>query len=508
MAIPRVKRAPTPLELKALQRKTAALRLTEKNRVRDILLQTIEDSSLSPVLRTKAALTYERLIHNKPPVSAPEVRLIEKLTATDAAEMRTLLRREADFSWLAKEHKDREFWLSFQGLAERSLYIFAKLVLGMNALTTHLHKPVCDWLQDVSISRRKLLMLPVVHLKTTIGSHCFPIHVLIQPARTNKYFPGREGADMRILLNGKSANKARENLAVIKQHFESNRLLRALWPNVCWPDPAQEAPVWKDDAITVKRKKIVPEPSVTAIGVGTKLHGRHYDIIVADDIATMEAAQSEIVMERARMHRKGLLSRLNDPNESLELGIGTHWTANDIYVEWRKDPAVEVIVRSAIENGVPIWPERHSLDSLLALQKKESMGSVLFSANYMNNPLNSAFSALDWGEIRMFHVERGYLIFDTAPADQSFANALAIPAHEQIRRWHLEGNLRGKPLSSLFPIKSSELEETPEQLERRKLRVLQRKLAVAAEGSATWVRMNELVARQRARLQEERHEPN
>jgi hypothetical protein len=150
-----------------------------------------------------------------------------------------------------------EFQQEFRAACERSLYVFAKFVLQMLDLKAELHGRVCDWLQDMSPrvehaitphltvkgGRRKLLMLPVVHLKTSVGFHAFPLHVLIQPQQTGIYFPDMAGQDCRILSHGESVDKASENLSFIAQHLQYNKLLRYLWPHICWNN-RKEAPVW------------------------------------------------------------------------------------------------------------------------------------------------------------------------------------------------------------------------------------------------------------------------
>lgn len=402
-----------------------------------------------------------------------------------------------------KVEKGLHFLPAFKKLCEGSLYHFAKYVLGEakfdRTFTPHLHKQACDWLQDMKLGRRKLMMLPVVHLKTSICSNAFPLHVLIQPEENNIYFPGVAGSDARILLNGETQQKAKKNLSICTQHMVSNPILRALWKNVFWADPAKESPLWKDEAVVVKRKKIVGEPSIYAIGVGTALHGDHYDVIIPDDLATMEAAQSEIIMAKADFHRRGLMSRLDDLNYSIIVGVGTHWTANDIYTTWKRDPSVAVMIRAAIEDGKPIWPERHTIESLLALQAEEGMGSVLFSANYMNNPLSKTFTALDWGEVRIYELKGERIIFKAIEDDQRFMERTVAGAIFAGARWTRKTEIRrGMPLDRLYPNRSHPEDDTPERTKQRRLAAVMRKRDLAAEGSALWQRMEILYQREKA----------
>ena len=433
---------------------------------------------------------------------------IEHLRTDEIVHIRKVLRGERND--LVAIGNTRKFLGAFKVACEQSLYLFAKFVLDMPDLTPHLHKPVCDWVQCVDPAvtfemagqtvrggRRKLLMLPVVHLKTSIGSHAFPLHVLIQPERANIYFHAMKGCDTRILLHGETVGKAKENISVVKQHLEHNRIFRHLWRHLCYPKP-KDYPLWNDEMVTVRRDKILAEPSVTAIGIGTALEQRHYDVIIADDLATRAAAESEVIMESARNRRKTLRSRLNHLTNSIELGIGTHWTSNDIYIDWKKDPSVQFVVRAAIENGQPIWPQRHTLESLLAEQEETGQGKKLFSANYMNNPLNSAFSALDWGEVRYYKEQGGFAVFDLDDRDGVMLDREFAGSQFKSAYWTRKSEYtRGTPLDHLYPARDSLPEETEEQRALRRMARLQRKIATAQEGSQDWVRLTEVFARMR-----------
>src|SRR5260370_3909672 len=90
----------------------------------------------------------------------------EGLSKAELEELRKRL-RWGGYGDLARIPKTKEFLAAFKPRCERSLYMLARFVLCMPDLSEHLHHPVFDWLQDTTISRRKLLMLPVVHLKTS-----------------------------------------------------------------------------------------------------------------------------------------------------------------------------------------------------------------------------------------------------------------------------------------------------------------------------------------------------
>lgn len=422
---------------------------------------------------------------------------------------------EAEFPPKRRARDLEAFAAGFKLACEASLYRFAKYVLDMRrklgqlvGLSPTLHWPVCDWLQDMSTDRehqltstlrvaggrRKLLMLPVVHLKTSIASHALPLHVLIQPPDHNLYFPDMPGRDARILLHGETTDKAGENAAVIRQHLESNPVLRWMWPDMMW-NFVTEAPLWKASMFTVRRsgQRVLAEPTITAIGVTTGLEQRHYDLIVMDDLATLEAAQSETVMNYAKVRRKACRSRLDNLSHSIEIGVGTHWTSTDIYIDWRKDPSVQICIRAAIEDGQPIWPEKHSLEELLALRQEEQMGTALFSANYMNQPVNPGFTALDWEEVRSFSYDpaKRELVWEENPVDAELSQRNSLSGLGNANLYALHGrNFRGMSLEQLYHATHEREAEDSHAVHERRLSRLLRRRDAEEEGSAMWERLN------------------
>jgi hypothetical protein len=472
-------------------------RRNEQARQMNLLQKIIDDEGAAVSSRLVAIAEYraQKEVGRREKERGQKEALLEpqiaKLTEAELVELRSRVWRglagESGYlhEWYMEDRKRHDlddFIREFRYLCEKQLYVFAKFILGMRDLTGYLHRPVCEWVQDMRSTRRKLLMLPVVHLKTSIGSQAFPLFVLIQPyGGEGLFFPEMKGTDCRVLLNGESEAKAGENLSYIQQHLENNRILRAMWPTLMWADKNQ-ARDWTSSSITLPRGKIVGESTITAIGVGTNLHGRHYDVIIADDLATMKAAQSELVMEKAKFHRKALRSRLDSLEYSIELGIGTHWTPNDIYVEWRRDPSVLTMIRGAIEGGKPLWPERHSLKQLLALQAEEGMGKVLFSANYMNNPLNTAFTALDWEETRGYWIEGDNIVARLDARDEFLEASTSLSQLERVSHLHGE-SLRGVRLDHIYKDGRRFSEEELAEIDMRRAIRFQRKLQTAEEGS-------------------------
>jgi len=375
--------------------------------------------------------------------------LPDRLGVAEIQELRDRLKNEPGLSMLLYR-PDSEFLRDVKARAERSLYFLCKFILNMPDLDYTFHRPVAEFLTNIDSHRSKLLMLPVVHLKTSLGSQGLPIFMLIQPAN-NRFFPGLTGCDLRIALCGETVDKAKENLSFIARQFQENRYLRYFWRDVCWAIPKQESPRWSEDSIEVRRTRIKPEPSITAIGVESGLHQRHYELIIMDDLITLKAAQSSILMGRAQKFRDAIITRRDNPATSIMIGIGTHWGPNDIYVPWKKEKMTDVMCRSIIEgtgqDRKPIWPSRYPVEEIEKIRSVTS--AILFSLNYMNIPVSASFTGLDWKALRDFQVDKanleGTVAFQRDKGDETLARRIL---GDDVRE-HIQ-SLRGKPLGAIY----------------------------------------------------------
>jgi hypothetical protein len=318
--------------------------------------------------------------------------------------------------------------------AEESLYVFAKLILGLNRMTDHLHLGVCNWLQQVP-PYRKLYLLPRDHLKTSIARSLI-LHLLIQPKEHNVYFQGCwedgcgladcvdvhhrfDGSNTRILYAGETERAAQNQLRWCAAKMQSTKLLRALWPHRMWDDARKEAPKWSAEAFQVRRTKEYPEASVEALGVGGAVTGRHYDVLVKDDIATMKAANSRLVMEDTIAWNTATRALMDDPDKSLEFMLGTRWAPGDV---WRTiqqdDPTVQVMCRAILEDGKPIFPEMFSLETIDRLRREE--GS-LFPLMRMNTDCDPSLSDFDMSLVRDVLIDGTDLVFNEDSRDAALA---------------------------------------------------------------------------------------
>jgi hypothetical protein len=199
-----------------------------------------------------------------------------------------------------------------------SLYYFSKAILGYQ-LVSHLHLPFCNELQATIQDRKRGFLLPRGTYKSTIVSKSYPLW---------RYLSNQ---NIRVLIVGESDPVACKNLKDIKWNVENNQLFRWAFPEAIPPDINKT--VWNESEILLPRQRSFDESTITATGVGSRVTGKHFDLIVYDDIIGEKAAGSEAEMETAKEWFRYAPGLLADPAISEELIIGTRWKygAADLY---------------------------------------------------------------------------------------------------------------------------------------------------------------------------------
>lgn len=332
-------------------------------------------------------------------------------------------------------------WTSYRKRALDDLYWFASVVLGygdkipMNPST---HLLLCKFLERKTGSA----ILDKAHYRK-----------IEMPRETGKSTLARAYAIQRIckdpniaiLLINEKELLAKDFLSDIKYQFESNELLKALFPELLPRD--LNATTWSATRIIVNRTTGRPDPTVDVIGVGGAVAGKHPDLIIADDMISREAMENARAGSWQIMHQTNRWINQLDPlvNKSAlpcpEITfIGTRWWHNDSYeyIEgaygYNEEPRVVILKattptgpiqlsaqkkgdlamfkRAAIEDGRSIFPEKWDLEGLAKIRVRDP---ALFAANYMNEPsddVTATFKAdwllpITWLDDRQFFITDG-----------------------------------------------------------------------------------------------------
>jgi len=275
-----------------------------------------------------------------------------------------------------------------------------------------------------------------------------PVQLLMWPRETGKSTCGTVGyaiwlavhhPDIAILIANEVEETAKDFIKAIKWHFQANELLRALFPEVIPPDFAKVE--WSATRATLQRSTGRPEATFDCVGVGGTKVGKHFDVIICDDLVTLKAAENARRASKnqafAETNRwinqlQPMLSKAAEakmgPGFPFIRFIGTRWYPGDSYEhietafgydnepkQYRLsaklsqgDQAGKTVSRvvtrqgdlsimrlAGRENGKPTFPKIWDDDRMQKLQWQDP---ELFACNIMNNPADAAVRTFqdDW----------------------------------------------------------------------------------------------------------------
>lgn len=191
--------------------------------------------------------------------------------------------------------------------AKASLFYYAKYIAGYDQMTVQTHKPICDMLQ--SPTKKKLLVVPRGCFKSSIASISFPEWLLINDP--NK----------RILIDSELYTNSCKFMREIKGHLESD-LHKSLFGDFVGNK-------WAEDEIVIRqRSKIFKEASVTCSGIGAQKTSQHYDVIIADDLSSIDNSMTKDQRQKVFDHYRLYISLL-EPGGTIVV-IGTRFSMGDI----------------------------------------------------------------------------------------------------------------------------------------------------------------------------------
>ena len=276
--------------------------------------------------------------------------------------------------------------------AVTELYYLCTVVLGYDKLRPSTHGPLCVFC-DSSTSNRRMEQMPRSHFKTTIVTIGDSIRQILK------------NNALRNLIVGDTDTNAEKHLLKIKRHLESNALLRWLFPECVWEEPAAQALIWsKKELMLPGAQREHGEASFDAIGAGSGVVSRHYDRLVPDDIIGDDELWSEAEMSKTIEWATGLESLFVPPIDAGQMDIPcTYWRTDDVYAFFEKffgrnqEPVqtgpysyrrgeIEVFRRSVTEDDKPIFPEAVSPEFLARLKE---INPERYAAQYANNPYSS-----------------------------------------------------------------------------------------------------------------------
>jgi predicted phage terminase large subunit-like protein len=303
-----------------------------------------------------------------------------------------------------EELQQVELELERKKVKEDLLYL-CREYLGYEDLNDKLHGEMADELARLTVekepekkpffkrllgrikqaARELVLQLPRSHLKSSVATVGWTIQRILN------------NQNITIGIVNAVYGTAVEFLKEIQGHLLNERLV-ALFPDILSSnvqDYMKQGLSWRENIVNVKRTKVVRGNTVEAMGIDASMAGKHFDILIFDDI------QNEINSANAQSIQKVIYKYKNcysvlKPG-GIRLIIGTKWAKEDFYY-WLVGQGYTPIVKSCAvsketgepcsvldDDAEPIFPEMFSIEELRKLRKEQ--GAYFFSCQYENNPL-------------------------------------------------------------------------------------------------------------------------
>lgn len=286
------------------------------------------------------------------------------------------------------------------------------------------HKAALD---DALTHKETFWLAPRGSGKSTALAVFFPAWLAIaQPENMDdgiarNLFPGApkriDPSNIRIALTSNSSEKAVALLWQVKAVLGDQRV-RKLFGDL-------EGQRWRDiSADTTLRTEKLREATFTALGLGSKVTGGHYDVVIPDDWVTEDNARTELQRRRLSDFWKFTVKGTCEPWCRI-IGAGTRYHPSDWYSEirdWVDKGLWEHIRRTPALYQMDgelhsYWPEVYPVSKLLEI--REQIGAIAFSTQYQNevDQMLGEFFEAAW-------VERFFRWDDLPAADRAKARTV------------------------------------------------------------------------------------
>lgn len=221
-----------------------------------------------------------------------------------------------------------------------------------------------EWCELLKTENRLNLFSPVDMGKSTLVTIAYPIWRL-----------GRD-ANTRIVLISATYSQATKYLSETKDNILDNRFIKEVFPNLGpLPDKIyKNRPTkWAEDAITVLRSTSMKDFSIQALGVLGPLLGARTDLMIFDDVVTLQNSSSVRLRQKMiEWFDSTALTRLTKTAQCIF--VSTAWFNTDL-PHYLEDKADWTTVKYSVlpedkELGYRLasWPERYSEERLAGLR--------------------------------------------------------------------------------------------------------------------------------------------
>lgn len=192
--------------------------------------------------------------------------------------------------------------------------------------------------------------------------------------------------NIRVAMTSNSAERANSMLWQAKAILTDPRVCAAFDGSLASDSR------WKEEAADTRLRtdRQVREATFTALGLGSKQAGGHYDVLVLDDWVTEDNARTEQRRQRLSDFWKFTVKGTQEP-WGRRIGCGTRYHPNDWYEEvrdwvkrglWKRMRVTPALFDGADGEQRSYWPSVYPVSRLLEI--REEIGPVAFATQYQN----------------------------------------------------------------------------------------------------------------------------
>lgn len=305
--------------------------------------------------------------------------------------MRKLIEKEIlKESKLVELNRKKMFYLD-------DLFGFSKEILGYDMLTEDIHKKWADALTK-NDRKRRLYLKPRGTFKTSLYTISYPLWRIIK------------NPDLRIAICGNSSGNAGDHIRAMQKQILYNEKLTGLYGNLY-----NKKSNWTQNGFSISQRKNYhrKENNITALGFGSQMTGKHFDVIIADDIVNNEDRESQSLRKKKARWFEDIISILEPDGEILIVGTRWHpddfynYIINDLNPKLPKDEKYDIEIETALnDKGEANFPSILPLSKLDTLRLEK--GVVEFNSQYMNCPITTGTQIFFESDFHYFNYTDDY----------------------------------------------------------------------------------------------------
>ncbi len=304
---------------------------------------------------------------------------------------------------------------------KKDFFFFCKEIMGFKDMYEPLHRPLCEFVSSTK-SKRKLLLIPRGHFKTTIGSVSYPIWRLIN------------NPEERIALMSVTSDLAEDNLKELVMKIDDpsfQSIYGHILPNT------KKWPMKRAFELRCPRRGSKVGPTLYACGVESSETGRHFSTMIIDDMVNDQNTRSKDQLDKIWDWFGRQESVLDAAGEFVV--IGTRWSWGDPYGKIEEMSGWTKMILSAIDKkGRVIFPTFFSKKKLDSIRRTQ--GDYRYSCFYENNPTGHGVNPFDprkfkWVDYkRKDHDSWRYILVDPATTTNDWSHPSGIIVGDALAR--------------------------------------------------------------------------